>query len=198
MDRLSSISSYPTNGKRRVVSAESIAKRRYYPLDERDVDAAAWVLRQLDVAPTDKLAAFVFNTLPVRVAKARRLLDQRNRRNGGHHSGRLDRGDHHDVLHEEQVHNDNGAPTDRPKQTREEARELAHVAFGALEKLKDLPTEVWTGAEAASIRDDIKQALKRARMLKVNVDQWSDPDALPSEPAGMQTSMVEPSTIAAE
>jgi hypothetical protein len=106
---------YSGNGKRRVISAESIAKRRYYPLDERDVDAAAWVLRQLDVAPTDKLAAFVFSTTPARVAKARRLLDQRNRRNGGHHPGHhLDRGDHHDVLHGEQVHNGNGGPASTP------------------------------------------------------------------------------------
>ena len=163
---------YSGNGKRRVMSAESIAKRRYYPLDERDVDAAAWVLRQLDVAPTDRLAAFVFSTTPARVAKARRLLDQRNRRNGGHHPGhRLDRGDHHDVLHGEQVHNGNGAPTDGPKQTREEAREQVHVALGALEKLKGLPTEIWTGAGAAGcIRGDLELALKWARLLKSDID----------------------------
>ena len=76
------------NGKRRAISAETIAKRRYYPQDERDVDAAAWVLRELDVEPTNKLAAAVFDTTVARVSKARRLLEQRGRRHngGGHHN----------------------------------------------------------------------------------------------------------------
>jgi hypothetical protein len=56
--------------------------------DERDVDAAAWVLRELDVEPTNKLAAAVFDTTEARVSKARRLLEQRGRRHngGGHHN----------------------------------------------------------------------------------------------------------------
>jgi hypothetical protein len=93
------------NGKTRVITAESIAKRRYYFQEERDNDAAEWLRRQLDVAPTAKLAAEVFGTTVARVTKARRLLDRRDRLHAG---GHRDAGDHH------HHHNHNGKPVPTP------------------------------------------------------------------------------------
>jgi hypothetical protein len=134
------------------------------------------------VVTRTRFAAFRAGTAPT--VTLGELLDEHDHHHGGAH------GEEHG----------NGAPTNRPEQTREEARELAHVAFGALEKLKDLPAEVvWPGAwEAKLIRHDLKQALKRVKMLKASIASWCpdpDIDASASEP---ETVSETPDLVAAE
>jgi hypothetical protein len=100
-------------------------------------------------------------------------------------------------VHHQERHG-NGGPTD--ELTREEARKLAHVVFGALQKLNDLPSDVWGDGEAECIRHETKLALKWARLLNSSIYFWRpdlDAGEFPSEPAGMQASTV-PTAQAAE
>jgi hypothetical protein len=107
-----------------------------------------------------------------------------------------DHADQHGDHHHGDDHHRNGSAVPTPADPRAEARELARVAFGALEKLKSLPTEIWAGA-VGCVRGDLKLALKWARMLKSDVDTWCpDPDAGELPEPEMELEL--PSLVAAE